>query len=99
MRRNVVTILLTLVPLFGMIQFVEATSMRDDTSLKFLQIRHVGEEDKPIPTLIITANVSLADRFKDASRYEICLVNPTQFEQIISFWRKEANGRRDPELT
>jgi hypothetical protein len=64
----------------------------------YLQVRYVGSQNKPIPSLIFTPDPAIAQRFGGNRLFtRTCVVDLAMFKSLCQFWRTEANGRRDRE--
>ncbi len=62
----------------------------------YVQIKHVGAEDQPIPSLIITADTALAKFFKEDLLNRVYVLNQASFLQVSSFFQTEAKNGNWP---
>jgi hypothetical protein len=58
-----------------------------------VRIRHVGEEDKPIPTLVITEDATVAVSFREAVDTRVHLLDGKAFAKVVSFLAQESTKR------
>jgi hypothetical protein len=55
----------------------------------FIQIKHIGEEDKPIPTVIITADASIAASFSKELNVRVHELKEEAFSKVDAFLFKK----------
>ena len=64
-----------------------------ETRPSFVQIKHVGEEDKPIPTLVITADATVAGSFREAFNTRVHLLSEAAYAKVDNFFAQESTKR------
>jgi hypothetical protein len=67
-------------------------SMPTENCATYLRIKHVGSQDKPIFTMIVSGNTAVADLFRQDLEVKIYVLKEESFTRVISFFSNEATN-------
>jgi hypothetical protein len=94
MRYPLIGLLVLTVGSFGLAPVALASSGNGDRQMVILKIKHVGEENKPIPVLFLARDLPAANLVKNAVlEHRVYSLGPEQFEAVQLFWAGEARDR------